>query len=41
LFNDHYFRDYDDLRKTILEQLDGIESRTETERVRIQPPGTR
>ncbi|MFF5208507.1 macro domain-containing protein [Streptosporangium sp. NPDC000396] len=38
LFNDYYFRDYDDLRKTIREQLDDIESRPEEERVRITPP---
>ncbi|MFJ8577951.1 macro domain-containing protein [Micromonospora sp. NPDC093277] len=40
LFNDHYFRDYDDLRKTIGEQLDGIESRPEEERVRVTPPAS-
>ncbi|MEV7005047.1 macro domain-containing protein [Streptosporangium sp. NPDC051022] len=38
LFNDYRFRDYDDLRTTIREQLDDIESRPE-ERVRINPPG--
>jgi O-acetyl-ADP-ribose deacetylase (regulator of RNase III) len=38
LFNDYRFQDYDDLRKTIVEQLDGIESRPEEERVRIKPP---
>jgi O-acetyl-ADP-ribose deacetylase (regulator of RNase III) len=38
LFNDYYFRDYDDLRKTIREQLDDIDSRPEEERVRINPP---
>ncbi|MFG6194139.1 macro domain-containing protein [Nonomuraea sp. JJY05] len=37
LFNDYRFRDYDDLRKTIREQLDDIDSRPE-ERVRIKPP---
>ena len=37
LFNDYRFRDYDDLRKTIREQLDDIDSRPE-ERVRIVPP---
>ncbi|MEQ4720227.1 macro domain-containing protein [Nonomuraea sp. B19D2] len=41
LFNDYYFRDYDDLRKTIREQLDDIESRPEEERVRIKPPTDR
>jgi O-acetyl-ADP-ribose deacetylase (regulator of RNase III) len=38
LFNDYSFEDYDDLRKTICEQLDDIESRPEEERVRITPP---
>ncbi|MFD2764942.1 macro domain-containing protein [Micromonospora eburnea] len=38
LFNDHYFRDYDDLRRAIGEQLDDIESRPEEERVRVTPP---
>ncbi|MEV4180577.1 macro domain-containing protein [Streptosporangium canum] len=38
LFNDYCFRDYDDLRKTIREQLDDIDSRPEEERVRINPP---
>ncbi|GAA4236703.1 O-acetyl-ADP-ribose deacetylase (regulator of RNase III) [Streptosporangium album] len=38
LFNDYYFQDYDDLQKTIREQLDDIESRPEEERVRIKPP---
>ncbi|MDX3099734.1 macro domain-containing protein [Nonomuraea angiospora] len=37
LFNDHRFQDYDDLRKTIREQLEDIGSRPE-ERVRIVPP---
>ncbi|MEW1838944.1 macro domain-containing protein [Nonomuraea angiospora] len=37
LFNDYRFQDYDDLRKTIREQLDDIDSRPE-ERVRIVPP---
>ncbi|ACZ83305.1 macro domain-containing protein [Streptosporangium roseum] len=41
LFNDYYFRDYDDLRKTIREQLDDIGSRPEDERVRISPPTDR
>ncbi|GII93425.1 macro domain-containing protein [Sinosporangium siamense] len=39
LFNDYYFHDYDDLRKTVLEQLGDIESRP-AERVRIKPPQT-
>jgi O-acetyl-ADP-ribose deacetylase (regulator of RNase III) len=41
LFKDYSFRSYDDLRTTICEQLDDIESRPETERVRIAPPGSR
>lgn len=44
LFNDHYFRDYDDLRQTVCAQLDDIDSRPEEERVRIAaptPPGSR
>ena len=41
LFNDYYFRDYDNLRKTIHEQLDDLESRPEEERVRIKPPADR
>ncbi|GAA3076738.1 macro domain-containing protein [Streptosporangium carneum] len=41
LFNDHRFRDYDDLRKTIREQLDDLESGHEEERVRIKPPAGR
>jgi O-acetyl-ADP-ribose deacetylase (regulator of RNase III) len=41
LFNDHHFRDYDELRNTIREQLDDIESRPEEERVRIKPPRSR
>jgi O-acetyl-ADP-ribose deacetylase (regulator of RNase III) len=41
LFNDYYFRDYDDLRKTVREQLDDIESSPEEERVRIKPPADR
>ncbi|MFC4111598.1 macro domain-containing protein [Nonomuraea zeae] len=38
LFNDYFFQDYDDLRKTIHEQLDDIDSRPQEERVRIKPP---
>ncbi|MGA8116559.1 MAG: macro domain-containing protein [Actinocatenispora sp.] len=38
LFNDYSFRDYGDLRGTIREQLDDIESRPEQERARITPP---
>ncbi|SCG54059.1 macro domain-containing protein [Micromonospora halophytica] len=44
LFNDYYFRDYDDLRRIICEQLDDIDSRPEDERVRVSVPtssGTR
>ncbi|NUW45885.1 macro domain-containing protein [Nonomuraea rhodomycinica] len=38
LFNDFSFRDYDDLRKTINEQLDDLETHSEETRVRITPP---
>ncbi|KUN87310.1 macro domain-containing protein [Streptomyces griseoruber] len=38
LFNDHRFDDYDDLRATILAQLDDIESAPAEQRVRIAPP---
>ncbi|MFR9780712.1 macro domain-containing protein [Micromonospora sp. MS34] len=38
LFQDHYFDDYDDLRRTICAQLDDIDSRPEGERVRVTPP---
>jgi O-acetyl-ADP-ribose deacetylase (regulator of RNase III) len=42
LFQDSYFRDYNDLRATLREQLGDIESRPQHERVRITPPpGTR
>ncbi|MEV8635714.1 macro domain-containing protein [Streptosporangium sp. NPDC051023] len=41
LFNDYSFRDYDDLRQTIREQLDDIDSCPEEERVRIKPPVSR
>ncbi|WP_067184728.1 macro domain-containing protein [Microtetraspora niveoalba] len=41
LFNDYYFRDYDDLRTTISEQLDDIDNRPTEERVRITPPAPR
>ncbi|MEV4115651.1 macro domain-containing protein [Nonomuraea sp. NPDC049695] len=41
LFHDYAFRDYGDLRQTILQQLDDLDSRPETERVRIQPPADR
>ncbi|PZG18800.1 macro domain-containing protein [Nonomuraea aridisoli] len=40
LFNDHRFPDYDELRKTVLEQLGDIDSRPE-ERVRVKPPASR
>jgi O-acetyl-ADP-ribose deacetylase (regulator of RNase III) len=40
LFNDHRFSDYDELRRTVLEQLGDIDSRPE-ERVRIKPPAGR
>ncbi|MEU3615940.1 macro domain-containing protein [Streptomyces sp. NPDC006872] len=38
LFNDHHFEDYDDLRATIVAQLDDIENTPAEERVRIVPP---
>ncbi|MGC5334028.1 macro domain-containing protein [Micromonospora sp. DT62] len=38
LFNDHHFRDYDELRRTIRAQLDDIDSRPEEERVRVTVP---
>ncbi|MET9068532.1 macro domain-containing protein [Streptosporangium sandarakinum] len=41
LFKEYRFQDYDDLRKTIVEQLDDLDSRPEEERVRITPPGPR
>ncbi|MEV6211613.1 macro domain-containing protein [Kitasatospora sp. NPDC051914] len=41
LFNDHSFEDYDDLRSTIVAQLDDIENAPETTRVRIAPPARR
>ncbi|MEU0301779.1 macro domain-containing protein [Streptomyces sp. NPDC006175] len=37
LFNDHRFADYDELRSTIVAQLDDIEAAPVTERVRIDP----
>ncbi|KUO14105.1 macro domain-containing protein [Streptomyces sp. DSM 15324] len=38
LFHDHRFEDYDDLRATIVAQLDDIESAPAEKRVRIAPP---
>ncbi|MGX1135152.1 O-acetyl-ADP-ribose deacetylase (regulator of RNase III) [Streptomyces glaucescens] len=38
LFQDHSFEDYDDLRSTIVAQLDDIENAPEEKRVRIAPP---
>ncbi|WP_081239428.1 macro domain-containing protein [Streptomyces viridosporus] len=38
LFQDHSFEDYDDLRGTILAQLDDLESAPVEKRVRITPP---
>ncbi|MEU0008671.1 macro domain-containing protein [Streptomyces sp. NPDC006314] len=38
LFNDHSFEDYDDLRSTIVAQLDDLESAPVEKRVRIAPP---
>ncbi|TXS27035.1 MULTISPECIES: macro domain-containing protein [unclassified Streptomyces] len=39
LFNDHRFEDFDDLRSTIVAQLDDLEAAPATERVRIDPAG--
>ncbi|MFJ6383660.1 macro domain-containing protein [Kitasatospora sp. NPDC092039] len=41
LFNDHHFEDDDDLRATLLAQLDDLEKAPATERVRITPPARR
>ncbi|MFI0938832.1 macro domain-containing protein [Streptomyces sp. NPDC021020] len=41
LFQDHTFEDYDDLRRTVVAQLDDIENVPETRRVRISPPQAR
>ncbi|MGV9263391.1 macro domain-containing protein [Kitasatospora sp. NPDC003701] len=41
LFNDHAFEDDDDLRSTILAQLDDLESAPAAKRVRITPPARR
>ncbi|NUU24778.1 MAG: Appr-1-p processing protein [Streptomycetaceae bacterium] len=38
LFHDHVFTDYDDLRSTIVAQLDDLETAPEDKRVRIEPP---
>ncbi|MFJ2172798.1 macro domain-containing protein [Streptomyces sp. NPDC101062] len=38
LFNDHSFEDYDDLRTTIVTQLDDLESAPVDKPVRITPP---
>ncbi|WP_267501545.1 ADP-ribosyltransferase domain-containing protein [Streptomyces flavotricini] len=38
LFHDHWFEDDDELRATVITQLDGIEKRPVEERVRIVPP---
>jgi len=38
LFNDFSFGGYDDLRETVLAQLEDIDNVPETERVRIKPP---
>ncbi|MFF4492055.1 hypothetical protein ACFY0F_37305 [Streptomyces sp. NPDC001544] len=38
LFHDYRFEDYDDLRSTILAQLDDIENAPEDKRVRLAPP---
>ncbi|MFE7526852.1 macro domain-containing protein [Kitasatospora sp. NPDC057542] len=41
LFNDHHFEDDDDLRATVLAQLDDLERAPATQRVRITPPARR
>ncbi|MET8571596.1 ADP-ribosyltransferase domain-containing protein [Streptomyces sp. NPDC004783] len=38
LFHDHWFEDDDELRSTIISQLDGIENAPVDQRVRIVPP---
>ncbi|MER6996171.1 macro domain-containing protein [Streptomyces sp. NPDC000410] len=38
LFNDYTFEDYDDLRATIVAQLDDIENAPAEKRIRIAPP---
>ncbi|MFI2367813.1 macro domain-containing protein [Streptomyces sp. NPDC018833] len=38
LFNDYCFEDYDDLRSTVIAQLDDIENAPDEGRVRIAPP---
>ncbi|MFJ5773188.1 macro domain-containing protein [Streptomyces sp. NPDC093094] len=38
LFHDHRFEDYDDLRRTIVAQLDDLENAPQETRVRIAPP---
>lgn len=38
LFNDYRFADYDDLRTTILSQLDDLEAAPKEQRVRVVPP---
>ncbi|MGE7437110.1 macro domain-containing protein [Kitasatospora sp. NPDC001175] len=41
LFNDYCFEDYDDLRSTVIAQLDDIEEAPAAKRVRITPPTRR
>ncbi|MFE3766435.1 macro domain-containing protein [Streptomyces sp. NPDC059104] len=38
LFNDHSFADYEDLRRTVIAQLDDIENAPAGEPIRITPP---
>ncbi|WP_371680414.1 macro domain-containing protein [Streptomyces sp. NBC_01276] len=40
LFNDHSFADYEDLRRTVIAQLDDIENAPAEEPIRITPPRT-
>ncbi|MFF7993543.1 macro domain-containing protein [Kitasatospora xanthocidica] len=41
LFDDHHFEDDDELRATVLAQLDDLERAPATQRVRISPPARR
>jgi hypothetical protein len=41
LFNDYSFEDYDELRATIVAQLDDIDSVPQERRVRVTPPERR
>ncbi|MEV5343243.1 macro domain-containing protein [Streptomyces sp. NPDC052676] len=41
LFNDYSFEDYDELRATIVAQLDDIDNVPQEQRVRVTPPASR